>query len=185
MQYCQVSPNGQISGPQWLPQSFTTVSNFNALDDASLATYGYYPFTPSVKPTINPATTRLLQTLKLVGSKVTETWAVVTLTPDEQMAYLRSQKAILKQLLDQHMDAQVAPRDFDSISSAITWFDSPVPQWAADGVAAKSFRQQCYEVAYKIESDVLAGLRAVPTPAQFAAEMPVLWVPPSSANGTS
>ena len=184
MQFCQVK-NGQISPPQVLPTTFANVSNFHTLDADILAQYGFYPYTPSIKPTINPATTRLLQTLKLVGSKVTETWAVVTLTPDEQMAYLRSQKAILKQLLDQHMDAQVAPRDFDSISSAITWFDSPVPQWAADGVAAKSFRQRCYEVAYKIESDVLAGLRSVPTPAQFSAEMPVLWAPPSNANGTS
>ena len=185
MQYCQVSPNGQISGPQWLPQSYVNVSNFNSLDTDILAQYGFYPYLPSVKPTINPAAQRLQQTLNLAGQRVTETWTVVTLTPDEQMGYLRSQKAILKQLLDQHMDAQVAPRDFDSISSAITWFDSPIPQWAADGVAAKSFRQRCYEVAYKIESDVLAGLRSVPTPAQFAAEMPVLWAPPSSANGTS
>jgi len=184
MQYCQVS-NGQISSPQWLPQSFANVSNFHTLDTDILAQYGFYPYTPSVKPTINPATTRLDQVLQLVGSKVTETWIVVTLTHDEQMGYLISQKVMLKQLLDQHMDAQVAPRDFDSILTAITWSDSTVPQWASDGSAAKTFREQCYTVAYKIETDVLAGLRSVPTPAQFTSEMPVLWAPPSNANGTS
>ena len=167
-----------------MPQIFANVSNFHTLDPDILAQYGFYPYSPSPKPAINPAAQRLQQTLKLTGQTVTETWAVISLIPDEQMAYLRSQKAILKQLLDQHMDNQVAPRDFDSISSAITWADSPVPQWASDGLAAKAFRQQCYEVAYKIESDVLAGLRAVPTPAQFAAEMPVLWAPPINANGT-
>ena len=185
MKYCQVSPSGQISGPQWLPASFANVSNFNCLSPSELATYGWYPLMKTAPPTINPATTRLDQKLQLVGPKVVESWQVVTLTPAEQMDYLRQQKSILKQLLDQHMDAQVAPRDFDGIQTAITWADSTNPTWAADGIAAKSFRQRCYEIAYKIESDVLAGLRAVPTPAQFSSEMPVLWAPPSNANGTS
>ena len=185
MQYCRISQNGQINPPQALPVTFENVSNFNAIDADVLPSYGFYAFTPATKPTINPATTRLDQQLQLVGSKVVESWQVVTLTPDEQMDYLRQQKANLKQLLDQHMDAQVAPRDFDSIQTAITWADSTTPQWAADGTAAKAFRQRCYEIAYKIESDVLAGLRAVPTPAQFSSEMPALWAPPSNANGTS
>lgn len=182
--HCQII-NGVIQEPRNLPASFANVSNFNCLSPSELANYGWYPFVTTAPPIINPATTRLDQKLQLVGSNVVESWLSVTLTPVEQMDYLRQQKANLKQLLDQHMDAQVAPRDFDGIQTAITWADSTNPTWAADGVAAKSFRQRCYEIAYKIESDVLAGLRAVPTPAQFSAEMPVLWAPPSNANGTS
>lgn len=183
--HCQVI-KGAIQEPRNLPASFANVSNFNCLSQAELATYGWYPFTPATKPIINPATTRLDQKLWLIGSNAVESWLSVTLTPAEQMDYLRQQKSILKQLLDQHMDAQVAPRDFDGIQTAITWADSTNPTWAADGIAAKSFRQLCFEVAYKIESDVLAGLRPVPTAAQFSAEMPVLWAPPSiNANGTS
>jgi len=40
--YCQIV-NGAPRGPSYLPSEFKNVSNFHALDDATLATYSWYP----------------------------------------------------------------------------------------------------------------------------------------------
>jgi len=181
--HCQIIAN-VIQEPQNLPIVFGNVSNFHLLTNPELANYGWYPFMQTAPPIINPAVQKLTERRTFSGVVILQSWSASTMTAAEALGYLKSQKAIFKQLLNQHMDAQVAPRDFDNISTAITWPDSTIPQWAADGAAAKTFREQCYVVAYKIETDVLAGLRSLPTPAQFIAEMPILWAPPpSNGNG--
>ena len=186
MQYCQVI-NGTPQTPQNLPVTWLNVSNFNCLPAADLVRYGFYPFIPAVQPAFNPAIQKLVQELHFDGEQVNQLWTVANLTDAEKMDYLRGQRAMLKSFLDRYMDSQVAPKDYDNILTACTWINASNQEWASDAQTASAFREECFKRAYQIESDVLAGLRPVPTEAEFQAAMPVLWsppLPPGTGNGT-
>lgn len=186
MQYCRVIDNIPEQ-PRNLPNVWGNISNFFSLTNAELAAQGWYPFVPSAQPSFNPATQRVERSLRFAINVVNEVWTVVALTDAEKMDYLRQQRAILKSFLDRYMDSQVAPKDYDSVLTACTWINASTPEWANDARAASAFREECFKRAYQIEADVLAGLRPVPTEAEFQAEMPVLWAPtplPDNGNGT-
>lgn len=183
MQYCQVI-NTNPQSPQSLPVTWANVSNFNCLPPADVARYNWFPFVEAVRPAYNPASQKLVQELHFDGEQVNQLWTVANLSDAEKMDYLRSQRAILKSFLDRYMDSQVAPKDYDSVLTACTWINATTPEWASDARAASAFREECFKRAYQIESDVLAGLRPVPTEAEFQAAMTVLWAPPNTGNGT-
>jgi hypothetical protein len=184
MQYCQVSPNGQISGPQWLPQSFTTVSNFNALDDASLATYGYYPYTPSPIPSFNPATQRLDQHFAVNGFTVTDIYIVVDLTAEEQQAYIIQRLTEIGNGIGSFLDQAVSVKQYDSILSATSWTLSNITTYKSEGDAAIAYRDSIWSLFYSMVQAVQAGTQALPTVGEFFASLPPLW-PTNNGNGTS
>jgi hypothetical protein len=184
MQYCQVSPNGQISGPQWLPQSFTTVSNFNALDDASLATYGYYPYTSSPIPSFNPATQRLSQSFAFDGTFVSDTWTVINLTAEEQQAYVIQRLTEIGNGIGSFLDQAVSVKQYDSILSATSWTLSNITTYKSEGDAAIAYRDSIWSLFYSMVQAVQAGTQAVPTVGEFFASLPPLW-PVNNGNGTS
>jgi len=184
MQYCQVNPNGQISGPQWLPQSFTTVSNFNALDDASLATYGYYPYTPSPIPSFNPATQRLSQSFAVNGYNVTDIYIVVDLTAEEQQAYVIQRLTEIGNGIGSFLDQAVSVKQYDSILSATSWTLSNITTYKSEGDAAIAYRDSIWSLFYSMVQAVQAGTQAVPTIGEFFASLPPLW-PINNGNGTS
>jgi len=184
MQYCQVSPNGQILGPQWLPQSFTTVSNFNALDDASLATYGYYPYTPSPIPSFNPATQRLSQSFAFDGTFASDTWTVVDLTAEEQQAYVIQRLTEIGNGIGSFLDQAVSVKQYDSILSATSWTLSNITTYKSEGDAAIAYRDSIWSLFYNMVQAVQAGTQAVPTVGEFFASLPPLW-PIDNGNGTS
>jgi hypothetical protein len=183
MQYCQVS-NGQISGPQWLPQSFTTVSNFNALDDASLATYGYYPYTSSPIPSYNPATQRLSQSFAFDGTFVSDTWSVIDLTAEEQQAYIIQRLTEIGNGIGSFLDQAVSVKQYDSILSATSWTLSNITTYKSEGDAAIAYRDSIWSLFYNMVQAVQAGTQAVPTVGEFFASLPPLW-PVNNGNGTS
>lgn len=184
MQYCQVSPNGQISGPQWLPQSFTTVSNFNALDDASLATYGYYPYTPSPIPAYNPATQGTDQSFTFDGTSVSDTWIVFDLTPEEKAAYVIVRLTEIGHGIGSFLDQAVSVKQYDSILSATSWTLSNITTYKSEGDAAIAYRDSIWSLFYNMVQAVQAGTQAVPTVGEFFASLPPLW-PVNNGNGTS
>jgi hypothetical protein len=184
MQYCQVNPNGQISGPQWLPQSFTTVSNFNALDDASLATYGYYPYTSSPIPSFNPATQRLSQSFAFDGTSVSDTWAVINLTAEEQQAYVIQRLTEIGNGIGSFLDQAVSVKQYDSILSATSWTLSNITTYKSEGDAAIAYRDSIWSLFYNMVQAVQAGTQAVPTVGEFFASLPPLW-PTNNGNGTA
>jgi len=184
MQYCQVNPNGQISGPQWLPQSFTTVSNFNALDDASLATYGYYPYTPSPIPSFNPATQRLSQSFAFDGTFVSDTWTVINLTAEEQQAYVIQRLTEIGNGIGSFLDQAVSVKQYDSILSATSWTLSNITTYKSEGDAAIAYRDSIWSLFYSMVQAVQAGTQALPTVGEFFASLPPLW-PTNNGNGTS
>jgi len=183
MQYCQVSPNG-ISSPQWLPQSFTTVSNFNALDDASLATYGYYPYTSSPIPSFNPATQRLSQSFAFDGTFVSDTWTVINLTAEEQQAYVIQRLTEIGNGIGSFLDQAVSVKQYDSILSATSWTLSNITTYKSEGDAAIAYRDSIWSLFYGMVQAVQAGTQAVPTVGEFFASLPPLW-PTNNGNGTS
>jgi hypothetical protein len=184
MQYCQVSPNGQISGPQWLPQSFTTVSNFNALDDASLATYGYYPYTPSPIPSYNPATQRLSQSFAVNGFTVTDIYIVIDLTAEEQQAYVIQRLTEIGNGIGSFLDQAVSVKQYDSILSATSWTLSNITTYKSEGDAAIAYRDSIWSLFYGMVQAVQTGTQALPTVGEFFASLPPLW-PINNGNGTS
>jgi hypothetical protein len=183
MQYCQVSPNG-ISSPQWLPQSFTTVSNFNALDDASLATYGYYPYTSSPIPSFNPATQRLSQSFAFDGTSVSDTWTVINLTAEEQQAYIIQRLTEIGNGIGSFLDQAVSVKQYDSILSATSWTLSNITTYKSEGDAAIAYRDSIWSLFYSMVQAVQAGTQALPTVGEFFASLPPLW-PTNNGNGTS
>jgi hypothetical protein len=178
MQYCLVKDN-VIGRPQALPRNWDNISNFYLLAPEIVATYGWFPCHTSEKPAYDDRTQKLTEALTLGDAEVFQTWHVVDLTPEEQLQYLRGKREIFKQFLDNYLNEQVAPKDYDSILSATSWLNSSVPEWKADSAAAIAFREQCFLKAYEIENAVLAGTRPIPTESEFQAEMPVLWNPPA------
>lgn len=184
MQYCQVNPNGQISGPQWLPQSFATVSNFNALDDASLATYGYYPYTSSPIPSYNPATQRIEQSFAFDGTSVSDTWTIVDLTAEEQTAYVVARLTEIGNGIGSFLDGQVSVKQYDSILSATSWTLSNNATFNAEGKQAAVYRDSVWGWFYNMVDAVQAGTQPLPTVGEFFASLPPLW-PVNNGNGTA
>lgn len=184
MQYCQVSPNGQISGPQWLPESRITVSNFNALDDASLATYGFYPYTQSPAPSYDPATQRIEQSFLFDGTNVSDVWTVVDLTAGEKQAYVVERLIQIGNSIGSFLDQQVASKQYDSILSATSWTMSSITTYKSEGEQATVYRDLVWGRFYSLVHDVQSGTQQVPTISDFFASIPPLW-PTNNANETA
>jgi hypothetical protein len=185
MQYCFIQ-NDTIGRPQALPRNWQNISNFHLLDVTIIASYGWYPCYTSEQPIFDPSTHKLTEVLTLGDAEVFQTWHVQALTPEEQLQYLRSIRPQFKQYLDDHMNSEVAFRDYDNITTATTWKDASDPQWAAESQQAAAFREQCFKVSYQIENGVVSGLTAVPTREEFIAQLPTLgWAPPDNGNGTA
>lgn len=186
-QYCYIDENG-ISQPQSLPRNWRNISNFNALEPAKLAEYGWFQFVPAIQPVFDPASQRVESQLHFDGVTVSQSWTVVALTQAEQVAYFQAIRPLFGGYLKEHMQLQVAFRGYDNIETACSWLASSVPQWVQDSQEANAFRDACYKVSEQIEDDVLAGTRTVPTREEFIAALPLLgWEPtppPDNGNGT-
>lgn len=183
--HCQVINNLPTS-PQSLPVTWANVSNFNCLPDSELAKYGWYPYIQTPQPNCNPATHKLDRQLQFDGVRVNEVWTLVPLTADEQRAYLRSQRPLFAQFLKDYLNKSVEPRDYDNIGTAGDWTDDEDPEWAAESKIARRFRSACFKASYKIENEVAAGLRPIPTFSEFEAAMPRLgwgYPPENGGNG--
>jgi hypothetical protein len=175
MQYCQVSPSGNISGPQWLPQSTPTVSNFNTLDDASLSEHGYYPYYPSPVPSYDPATQGIEQTFAFNGTYVSDTWTVFDLMAEEKAAYVLVRLTEIGREIGSFLDKQVSVKQYDSILSATSWTLSTISTYKAEGEAATAYRDTVWGMFYNMAQAVQTGTQPVPTVGEFFATLPPLW----------
>ena len=184
MQYCQVQ-NGQISGPQWLPQSLTTISNFNTLDDATLASHGYYPYVQSPVPSHNTSTQRIEQSFLFNGTCVSDAWTVVDLSAEEQQAYVVSRLTEIGNGIGSFLDQQVSTKQYDSILSATSWTLSNITTYKSEGEEATAYRDLVWGQFYTMVQAVQSGTQQVPTISDFFASVPPLWPPLDSGNGTA
>jgi hypothetical protein len=179
MQYCQVT-NNTPGPPGNLPQNWQNVSNFNLLPVSELAKYGFYPFNPATPPAYTEATQKLVETLQFTGSAVNQTWQVVALTQQEQIAFATARLQAIGQAISPFLDASVGRKQYDSIISATSWNLSNITIYKQESEEATAYRDQVWLDFGNLVSGVQAGNTPLPTVQGWLASLPPLW----ANNGT-
>ena len=78
--------------------------------------------------------------------------------------------------IDNLVEETAQSKDYKNAASLAGYKDSTVAAWAAEASAFIDWRDDVWVAAYAILSDVLAGEREIPTPAEMLAEMPaIVW----------
>ncbi|MFJ4143533.1 hypothetical protein [Pseudomonas sp. NPDC089734] len=85
---------------------------------------------------------------------------------------------LLRDGIQQHMDAAAVTAGYDDIRSAITYADEPaVPRFQAEGQAFRAWRSLVWDYCYKQIDAVKAGARDTPTLDELVYELPTLALP--------
>lgn len=182
--YC-LFVNGSIGAPAALPRDYRNISNFYTLPPSELAKYNWYPFNPATKPTINEQTQKAVETLTFDAQRgqVNQSWQVVSLTQQEQIAFATARLQAIGQAISPYLDSQVANRQYDSIISATSWNLSSITIYKQEGAEATAFRDTCWSEFNNLVAGVQAGTTPLPTVNGFLASLPKLWTPPAPPNG--
>jgi hypothetical protein len=101
----------------------------------------------------------------------------ITATPStEDLAQtFEQQRAAYGAAITKHMDAVVQTRGYDGIHTCVTYAgEASVPQYQAEGLAARAWRSEVWAAVYAILADVEAGNRAPLSVAELLAELPPL-----------
>jgi len=72
------------------------------------------------------------------------------------------------------LDTQAQTMGYDSILSAVTYFDSTVPSFAADAARLKPWRDACWAYCYALLAQAQAGSIPIPTVESVVAGLPAL-----------
>lgn len=72
------------------------------------------------------------------------------------------------------MDSKAQERGYDNIISACTYADSTDEKFAAEGKAAKQWRDKVWRHCYDVVAQVVSGNRDIPTISELLAELPKL-----------
>ena len=104
--------------------------------------------------------------------------------PDTPMGYewtgtefVRPISDITQELLaavQQHLDATVRTRGYDSMLSCCSYVSSTDPTFSAEALDAAAWRDAVWRYCYDAQDDYTAGTRPVPTPDELIAELPAL-----------
>lgn len=175
MQFCQVSENGHIGSPRALPTTHQNISNFDALGAEVFPSYGFYPFTPSAPPSYNAATQRIEQQLQLSENAVTQSWTIVSLSPEEQQAQVISRLTEIGQKIQPYLDSQVAVKQYDSIISAASWNNSNIELYKNEAEQAIAYRDLVWQEFNDLVANVRAGAIEAPTADEWFASLTPLW----------
>ena len=179
MQYCYVI-NNQPSEPRDLPQNWLNISNFNLLSPSELAARGWYPFNPATTPTFNESTQKLVESRIFTGTAVNQTWQVVNLTQQEQIAFATARLQAIGQAITPFLDASVSRKQYDTIVSATSWNLSNITIYKQEGIEATAYRDDVWQRFNNLVSGVQAGNTPLPTVQGWLSSLPQLW-----ANGTN
>jgi hypothetical protein len=187
--YCLVV-NGNIGAPASLPRDYRNISNFYALPPADLARYNWYPFNPATPPTFTESTQKLVESLTFTGTQVNQSWQVVSLTQQEQIAFATARLTAIGQAITPYINSQVANKSYESHVSARAVASSADPEWAKDGREATAYYDAIWSIFRSLQAGVQAGTMPLPTVEQFISSLPKLWTPPAppappNGNGTA
>lgn len=92
-------------------------------------------------------------------------------------AFVRPLSDIKQELLaavQQHLDATVRTRGYDSMLSCCSYVSSTDPTFSAEALDAAAWRDAVWRYCYDVEADFTAGTRPVPTPEELISELPAL-----------
>ena len=186
--YCYVKDGG-IGAPANLPQNYDNISNFYLLPASEVAKYGFYPYNPATPPAYNESTQKLVETLTFTGTAVNQTWQVVNLTQQEQIAFATARLQAIGQAITPFLDASVGRKQYDTIVSATSWNLSNITIYKTEGQQATAYRDQVWQDFGNLVAGVQAGTTPLPTVEGWLASLPPLWPapppPPDPGNGTS
>lgn len=104
-----------------------------------------------------------------VNTPLGSLWDGTDFVPDIEVT-----KRELKAAVQAHLDAAVQLRNYDGILSCCSYAASADPAFAAEGAAARAWRDAVWRHCYDVLADHAAGLRSVPTAAELLAELPAL-----------
>ena len=186
MQYCYIQ-NNVIGNPQSLPQNWQNVSNFYLLPPVELAAKGWYPFNPATPPAYTETTQKLVESRAFTGSAVNQSWQVVNLTQQEQIAFATARLTEIGNQITPFLDGQVSAKQYDNIVSATSWNLSNITIYKTEGQQASAYRDEIWQRFNNLIAGVQAGTTPVPTSAAWFASLPPLWpapAPPDPGNGT-
>lgn len=102
-----------------------------------------------------------------VDGRWVQGWQVVPWSHEEVQAHLVA-------VIQQHLDTTAQSRAYDGILSLCTYATSPSPRFAAEGQAGVEWRDACWTTGYQILAECQSGSRAIPTPEELIAELPVM-----------
>jgi hypothetical protein len=146
------------------------------IPDMVLAEFDVFPFTTTTLPNITPSTQKVVESeMSLIDGQWTQTWAVVTLSAEEQAAYFEQLKSSIVSEVQSRLDTFANSRNYDGILSACTYAGSTIPTFQSEGEYCVLARDTTWAALYQIMADVQSGAR--PAPANYAeieSELPAL-----------
>ena len=101
------------------------------------------------------------------GSIVDEYFDTIEPEPQEQII------SALVNAVQEHLDAKARERSYDGILSLCTYAAGSNERFAAEGRAGVAWRETVWARCYEVLAECQAGTRAVPTPEELIALLPV------------
>lgn len=86
-------------------------------------------------------------------------------------------KFYISQAVNQHIDATVAQREYNSIDSMPKYLPSTNARYAAEAAAAVAWCTAVWEKVEEIQNEVQSGQRPIPSVTEVIAELPVIQWP--------
>lgn len=101
---------------------------------------------------------------------------VTKLEYDTANANNKTQSELFKEIenaIENHMDAVAQADGWDNRWTCVARAGYPNP-WQQKGIKFGQWMDQCWMLTIQAQSDVVSGLRSIPTPLQAIAELPVM-----------
>ena len=95
-----------------------------------------------------------------------EKWCKYVPTPDEILAEL-------EQAITKHMDSAAQARRYDNRDSC-RLYAGYVNPFQAEAIAYGQWVAACWVASNQAQAEIMAGTRAIPTPAEAVAELPLM-----------
>ena len=90
---------------------------------------------------------------------------------------LMQQQNLIQRITDNvqvHMDMTVKSRGYDNLLSACTYAASNNTKFKAEGLACTQWRDDVWSFCYQLMSDVIQGIRPLPTEDEIITMLPTL-----------